>query len=121
MRQILIIGGSSGIGLGLVNHLSKDNRIYATYNTNPKSSTENVNYLPFNVLTEPLQTDALPEILDGFVYCPGSILLKPWSRFSEEEILNDYRLQVVGFLKCLSIISKKIFKPLHSFVFQYSR
>lgn len=34
--------------------------------------------------------------LDGLVYFPGSILLKPFARYTEAEILHDFRVNVLG-------------------------
>ena len=48
----------------------------------------------------------LPEIitpLDGLVYFPGSINLKPFNRISEEDFLNEYKLNALG---AVSIIQK---------------
>ncbi|MDB3907900.1 SDR family oxidoreductase, partial [Crocinitomicaceae bacterium] len=52
-------------------------------------------------LNDSTSTISLPETLDGIVYCPGSINLKPFHRFSEDEILDDIRLQVTGGLKAV--------------------
>lgn len=38
----------------------------------------------------------LEEAIDGLAYFPGSIHLKPFGRFSEEEFLNDWQLNVLG-------------------------
>jgi NAD(P)-dependent dehydrogenase (short-subunit alcohol dehydrogenase family) len=38
----------------------------------------------------------LPEALDGLVYFPGTINLKPLHRTSEEEFLQEYRLNALG-------------------------
>jgi NAD(P)-dependent dehydrogenase (short-subunit alcohol dehydrogenase family) len=35
------------------------------------------------------------------VYCPGNILLKPAARITEQELIEDYRLQAVGALKAV--------------------
>jgi NAD(P)-dependent dehydrogenase (short-subunit alcohol dehydrogenase family) len=43
----------------------------------------------------------LPAQIDGLVYCPGSILLKPFTRVSTEDLINDYQLQVIGAVKII--------------------
>ena len=45
--------------------------------------------------------EQLPDRLDGIVYCPGSINLKPFSRIKPEEFLADFNLQVVGAVKLI--------------------
>lgn len=95
MKHYLVIGGSSGIGEAVVNLLAENNTVTATYNSNKKPNGNNVNYFYHNVLEEE-PMNFIPEQLDGLVYCPGSIILKPFSRFTSEEFLNDYKLQVLG-------------------------
>jgi 3-oxoacyl-[acyl-carrier protein] reductase len=50
--------------------------------------------------------NSLPDIdepLDGLVYFPGSINLKPFNRISEEDFLNEYKLNALG---AVSVIQK---------------
>ena len=105
MRNYLIIGASSGIGYALTKKLAKDSNheIYATYNNNQLPSNENVQYHHFDVLSDQTLT-ALPEKIDGLVYCPGSINLKPFTRYTEQDFIDDYRLQFVGATKVIKQI-----------------
>ena len=41
------------------------------------------------------------EQLDGIVYCPGSINLKPFQRLKIEEFKNDFDINVLGAVKVL--------------------
>jgi NAD(P)-dependent dehydrogenase (short-subunit alcohol dehydrogenase family) len=106
MKNFLIVGGSSGIGESLVNVLKlKGVHVYATYNKTIVSSDDlNVSYHPLDVSEETLDLSFLPDKLDGFVYCPGSINLKPFHRIPPNEFMEDYQLQVVGAIKVLQQI-----------------
>lgn len=101
MRNYVIIGGSSGIGKELVKILvGQGNNIFATYHNNPvKEKIENVKYQQFDALTDNLEMENLPGEIHGLTYCPGSINLKPFHRFKEEDFIEDYRLQVVGAIR----------------------
>lgn len=102
MKNILIIGASSGIGKALANSLSKNgNQVFGTYNQTLVESSENVNFIQFDVLDSELDLSFLPEKLDGLVYCPGSINLKPFARIKAEDFLSDYSLQVVGAIQVI--------------------
>ena len=103
MRNYVVIGGSSGIGKELVRILAKQgDRIFATYHhTSSEESFENLTFQKFDVLNDTLDQSDFPEALHGFVYCPGSINLKPFHRFKEEDFLEDYRLQVLGATKLI--------------------
>merc|ERR1712018_1118745 len=54
-----------------------------------------------DVLSIPENIDFLPNKLDGFVYCPGSINLLPLARISSEDFIEDFKLQVVGAIEIL--------------------
>lgn len=110
MRNYLIIGGSSGIGKALVNILQKEeNQITATYNeTQPEENLNNVKFIHLDVLQDSLDLASLPEEIHGIAYCPGSINLKPFHRFSEDDFLQDFKLQVLGATKIIREILPKL-------------
>jgi NAD(P)-dependent dehydrogenase (short-subunit alcohol dehydrogenase family) len=96
-KNYVIIGGSSGIGKELVSILAREgHNVFATYNENKVKNNDKVQYQKFNVLNDSLNLDNLPDEIDGLVYCPGSINLKPFKRFKDEDFISDFKLQVVG-------------------------
>ena len=106
-KNILIIGGSSGIGLELIKLIEEENNVFAACRTNDHMTDLNVTHIPFDVLTDTLDLSLLPESLDGFVYCPGSINLRPFKGLKPENFLNDFSINVMGAVKTLqSILSK---------------
>ena len=111
MKNYLIIGGSNGIGLAITDELSnKGEMVFASYNKNFKASAENINYFQLDVLAPTLELDFLPDIIDGIVYCPGSILLKPFARLSSEDFMQDYQLQVLGAIKVIQQVLPRLKK-----------
>lgn len=106
MKNYLIIGGSSGIGEAITERCSKENhRVWATYrNTLPETQHPGVNIHYLDVLDETMDLSFLPEKLDGMVYCPGAIVLKPFARIKEEEFVNDFKLQVLGAVKIIQAV-----------------
>lgn len=101
MKNYLIIGASSGIGRALAVKLGQHSNVIGTYYSNEPEAAANVSYVKFDVMQNDFSILEVPEVLDGIVYCPGSINLKPFNRFSEEDILEDVRLQVTGGLKAV--------------------
>lgn len=102
MKNYLIIGASDGIGLALANKFSQSSNVFGTYYTADISELPpNINYAHFNVLDDEMNLSLLPDSLDGLVYCPGAIDLKPMNRITEEEILDDMKLQVIGAFKII--------------------
>ncbi len=103
MKNFLIIGASSGIGLKTAQLLSNEgHQVFGTYNKNSQNISERgIQFHSINVLDEQLNFDFLPEVLDGIVYCPGSINLKPFERLKPTDFAADYELQVLGAIKVI--------------------
>lgn len=108
MKNYLIIGGSSGIGKAIREQLiSSGNNVYATYFQNDTFASEE-NYFSLDVRSEHPDLSFLPDVLDGFVYCPGAIDLKPFNRIKEASIIEDLNLQVMGAVRILQLILPKL-------------
>tara|TARA_Y100000996_G_C22443343_1_gene610762 strand:+ start:320 stop:1021 length:702 start_codon:yes stop_codon:yes gene_type:complete len=103
-KNILIIGGSSGIGLALSELLAPSNSVYIASRSNENLNGLNINHIPFDATTEILDTSIIPENLDGFVYCPGSINLRPFKGLSAEGFENDLQINVIGAIKSLKSV-----------------
>ncbi len=122
-KHILVVGGSSGIGYGLIQHLSKMNAKVITVSRNkPENieSLEHVTYYPLDVKEELIDLNFLPDTLDGLVYCPGSINLKPFHRFSIEEFREDWEINVLGAVKVLQASYKQLKRAKGASVVLYS-
>ena len=100
-KRILMIGGSSGIGLQIVNRLIEagDEVHVACRNAEPLEGL-NVTTQRFDAL-DPDATLSVPESLDGLVYLPGSINLKPFHRLSSSEFMTDMEINYFGAIRAL--------------------
>ena len=109
MKNFLIIGASSGIGKSLLRLLvAEGHKVYATYNQQPIDNSTQVLAKQLDITKEFTSMDFLPETLDGFVYCPGSIHLRPFARIKPESFLSDFELQVGGAIKTLQLALPKL-------------
>lgn len=105
----LIVGHSSGIGRAISEKTAENHHIYGTYYKNEiEIDHPNVQSHYLDVLDDELDMGFLPDQLDGLVYCPGSINLRPFSRIKEEAFLNDYKLQVTGAIKVIQACLPKL-------------
>jgi NAD(P)-dependent dehydrogenase (short-subunit alcohol dehydrogenase family) len=115
-KTFFIVGGSSGIGRELVNILKKD-ALVITASRNPGWEEDgDVRSFPLDVTAESMDLSGLPESLDGFVYCPGSINLKPFRMLSPETFEKDLELNFIGLVRILKEIMPR-FNPGASLVF----
>ena len=117
-KNILIIGGSSGIGRSLVGLLATTHNIYVASRSNNSLDITGVTHLSFDALNDALDVTVLPEQLDGFVYCPGSINLRPFRGLKPETFQQDFEINVVGAVKSLQAVLPLLQKsPAASLVF----
>ena len=101
MKNILLIGASSKVSIDLIEKYSSN------YNFISLSRNDNYSdYLKFDIL----DTLTFPDIdnLDGIIYFPGNINLKPFKRIKIEEFQNDYNINVVGLLNILKFYERSL-------------
>ncbi len=109
MATFLVVGGSSGIGLQVTNQLAAaGHTVHATYNTHAIENAGNIHYHNINVLDENINLDFLPASIEGIVYCPGAISLRPFNRIPADDFIKDYTLQVVGAVKIIQAALLKL-------------
>lgn len=110
MQNQVIIGASSGIGRALAQVLvNEGHRVYGTFNKTTENRPEGLTgYTHLNVLDENPDFSFLPENIDGLVYCPGAVNLKPFARIKPEDFISDYQLQLVGAVKVVQASLPKL-------------
>lgn len=103
-RDILIVGGSSGIGLEIARELTNrgDSVIAASRNEGGLSEFPTVAHQTYDV-TDRNATLTLPEKLDGLVYCPGTIQLKPFQRLTNEDFQTELEINFLGAVRAIRI------------------
>ncbi|MBK7684544.1 MAG: SDR family oxidoreductase [Bacteroidetes bacterium] len=122
MQHYLIIGASSGIGQELAKQLSDEGKqVIGTYHKNePANEIPSIQFHHLNVLEDELNLDFLPEELAGFVYCPGSINLKPFERIKPADFELDFKLQVSGAIKILQLVLPRLKKSANASIVLFS-
>ena len=97
-KNILLIGGSHGIGNAIVQQIHEGNNVFVASREN-ENLPDGVTHIKFDALKEELDTSALPESLDGFVYCPGSINLKPFKMLKQQHFEDDLQINFLSLIK----------------------
>ena len=98
MKNIVIIGGSKGIGHAILLQQLENNLVYNISRNAPEISHSNLKHFTADVLQ-----DALPDLenIDTLIYCPGSINLKPFGNLSIDDFKNDFEINVIGAVKAI--------------------
>lgn len=101
MRNILVIGGSSGIGLELVRQIGESCRVWVASRSPGPLASMGVAHLPLDVTRPDAQLTGLPDTLDGLVYCPGSVNLKPFKMLGVQNFQDDLEINFLGLVRIL--------------------
>ena len=104
MKNIVLIGGSYGIGLAIAKELQYENKVFIASRTNEEIAEMNVTHIPFDATTDTLDTSKLPEVIDGLVYCPGSINLRPFRGLKPEAFEHDLQINFISLVKVIQSV-----------------
>jgi len=98
MKTIVVVGGSKGIGNGVLVQQLENYKVINISRTAPDITHPNLIHFSGDVLR-----DALPEFesIDALVYCPGSINLKPILGLSLDDFRKDFEINVMGAVKVI--------------------
>jgi len=102
----LIIGATSGIGKSITEKLrNQQHQVFSAQRTVTEDAT---NQQSFDVITDELNVSMLPENIDGLVYCPGSINLKPFHRLTTADYYNDWQINFLGAVKVIQAVLPRL-------------
>lgn len=106
-RNILLIGGSTGIGLEIASQLVKDNKVIVASRSKGKLK-DDIEHLEFDVLKDNIEELGLPEEIHGLVYCPGSINLKPFKMLKLKDFEEEMNLNFLSLVKVVQGVMPKL-------------
>ncbi len=102
MKNMVIVGCGQGIGFAAAKILSENHYVIGISRIeNPEIENLNIEFHPIDILSGNLDEIIFPEVIDGLVYAPGSINLKPFNRLSIEDFRNDFEINVLGAVKTI--------------------
>ena len=107
MKNILLIGGSYGIGANIASQLTENNNVIIASRSNENIPT-GVTYHQFDASTDTINAIDLPDTIHGLVYCPGSINLKPFSMLKPEAFEKDLHINFMALVSILKDLEGKL-------------
>ncbi len=110
----VIIGASHGIGADIFNKLDECSTVYSFSRTQGPGEWRAWDH------SSALEVDHLPEVIDGVIYCPGTINLRPFHMLKEVDFLKDLEVNYLGAVKVLQALYPKLKKSPHASVVLFS-
>lgn len=102
MKNIVIVGCGKGIGLATAKILAEQHKIIGISRIeNSELNHENIEFHQMDIISGNLDEITFPDTIDGLVYAPGSINLKPFNRLSADDFKNDFEINVLGAVKII--------------------
>ena len=111
-RHVLVVGGRTGIGLEIVQRLEALGcRLDVVGRTDSYELTSpRIQYHACDLAREDGDFDFLPNQLNGVVYCPGTIRLKPLARLTQADFLEDWQTNLMGAVRVLQACQNRLKK-----------
>lgn len=107
-KNILLIGGSHGIGLATAKILAPDHNVIIASRTSENLEHVQAKHLKFDVTRDKIEDLELPESIDGLVYFPGSINLKPFKMLKPEAFEEEMQLNFISLVKVVQGLLPKL-------------
>ncbi|MBG26307.1 MULTISPECIES: SDR family NAD(P)-dependent oxidoreductase [Croceibacter] len=109
-KNIVLIGGSKGIGLSKTELLQDDHNLFVASRTTGELDTSLVTHLEFDVQKDDITSLNLPDQIDGLVFCPGSINLKPFKMLKPSDFEEDININFMSLVKAVHALLPKLKK-----------
>lgn len=113
-KNVVIIGGNSGIGKATAKLLQAAGANLFLYSKSGSGTTALDTSVDFE------EIPGLPEVIDGVVYAPGTINLKPFHRISMDDFKREMEVNFFGAVRVLQACLKGLKKSSAPSVVLYS-
>ncbi len=107
MKNIVLIGGSYGIGNEIAQLLVSSHHVFIASRSSegiPAGAT----HLSFDASKDDITSLDLPDTIDGLVYCPGSINLRPFKMLKLENFEDDFQINFLSLVKVVHGLLPKL-------------
>ena len=96
----------------------KGHQVYTACRTQPEFN--DIRHITYDALDPSSVLEGLPERIDGLVYAPGSINLRPFRALKPDAFQADFDINVMGFIRSLKAILPNLLASEQASVVVYS-
>jgi NAD(P)-dependent dehydrogenase (short-subunit alcohol dehydrogenase family) len=101
MKRYIIAGGSSGIGLAVTNLLASQGHEVIVLSRTRGDLTNSIAHRAVDFSKEQIIFPSVEGAVDGILYAPGTINLKPIQSVNRKDITNDINVNVIGAIELI--------------------
>lgn len=107
-RNIVIVGGTRGIGRATAELLAGEGvQVTVVARNEPEIDfNSEITFIRADVVNDNFDDALLPDVIDGLVYCPGTINLKPFRSISESQYMEEFQINALGAVKVIKAALK---------------
>ncbi len=97
MQKYIIVGASSGIGYQIANYLLGQGHTIISMSRNaPAIEEERITHYFLDVSSKEPNFPEVSEPINGIIYCPGTINLKPFRALKSDDYMMDFTINALG-------------------------
>lgn len=102
-KHYLIVGGSKGIGLGLVQRLTAEGHQVTVLSrtADALANLPNVTHISFDASKDDVPVTQFAASIHGLAYCPGTLNLRAFKSLKPETFREDFEVNVIGAVRVL--------------------
>lgn len=99
----VVVGGSSGIGLGIVERLAAEGKqvVVLSRTGDSLAGLAGVSHVAVDLSKDEVTKEMLPDSICGLAYCPGTLNLRSFRALKPETFREDFELNLIGAVKVL--------------------
>ena len=120
MKNIMIVGATSGIGKQLAEDLVSEGYNVFSMSRSDSNELTGITHIKYDALTDDWPSDQLPDAIHGLAYCPGSINLKGFRSLKEADFEQDFLINVIGAIRAIKGAQKALAKAEESQIVLFS-
>lgn len=99
MRNIVTIGGSYGIGRAIAERCVAEGHHVTIASRTQEEPLSGGTHITFDANHEEPEYSGFPEQIDGLVYCPGSINLRPFGNLKPKDFHHDMQVNFFNMVR----------------------